>query len=50
MKRLYYVNEIVDKLLIKIVKLNEDLNIMKDFKRIRASIKNYFNMRKIHTF
>ena len=48
MKKSYYVSKIEDKLLIKIAKLNEDLNVTKNFKEMRVSIRNHFNMKKIH--
>ena len=48
MKRLYYVSKIEDKSLIKIAEFYKDLNIMKDFKKMRVSIRNYFNMKEIH--
>ena len=48
MKRLYYVSEVEDKLSVKVVKLNEDLNVMKDLRRMRASIRDYLDVREIH--
>ncbi len=48
MKRLYYVSEVEDKLSVKVVKLNEDLNVMKNLKRVRVSIRNCFNTEEIH--
>ncbi len=48
MKKSYYVNKVEDKLLIKVTKLNKNLNIIKDLRQIRASIRDYFNMKKIH--
>ena len=48
MKKLYYISEIENKLLIKVAKLNKDLNIMKNFKQMKTLIRNYFNAEKIH--
>ena len=48
MKRSYYISEVENKLLIKVIKLNKNLNIMKDLKQIRMLIRNYFNVREIH--
>ena len=48
MKKSCYVSKIEDKLSIKIAKLNENLNITKFFKRMRASIKNHFDIKEIH--
>ncbi len=48
MKKSHYVSEVEDKSLIKVAKLNKDLNIMKDLRQMRALIRNYFDIRKIH--
>ena len=48
MKRSHYVSKIEDKSSVKIAKLNEDLNVTKDFKEMKASIRNCLNMREIH--
>ena len=48
MKRLCYISEVENKISVKVTKLNKNLNIMIDFRRIRASFRNYFDMRKIH--
>ena len=43
MKRSDYADKIIDKILIKIIKFNEDLYILIKFKKMRTSIKNYFD-------
>ena len=48
MKKSYYISKIENKSSIKIAKLNENLNVTKDFKEMKMSIKNYFNTEKIH--
>ena len=48
MKKSYYVSEVVDKILIKIAKSDENLNIMIDFKQMRMSLEDCFNARRIH--
>ncbi len=48
MKKSHYINKVKNKSLIKIIKLNKNLNIMKDLRQMRASIRNYFNIREIH--
>ena len=48
MKRSCYVSKIKDKLSVKVIKFNKDLNIIKDLRQMRALIKDYFNIREIH--
>ena len=48
MKRLYYINKIKDKILIKVIKLNKNLNIIINSREVRASIRDYLNTREIH--
>ena len=48
MKKLYYVSKVVNKLLIKIIKLNEDLNIIKNLRKIRALIRDCLDTREVH--
>jgi len=48
MKKSYYVSEVEDKMLIKVVKLNKNLNIMIDSREVRASIRDYLDIEKIH--
>jgi len=48
MKKSYYVSKVEDKLSVKVIKLNKNLNIMKDFRQVRVLIRNYFNMKKVH--
>ena len=48
MKKSYYVSKIKDKMLIKVAKLNKNLNIMIDSRQIRALIKDHLNIREIH--
>jgi len=48
MKKSHYVSKIEDKSLIKVVKLNKDLNIIKNLKEMRALIRNHLDMREIH--
>ena len=48
MKKSCYVSKVEDKLLIKIAKLNKDLNVMKNFKEVKVLIKDCFDVRKIH--
>jgi len=45
---LHYVSKVEDKLLIKVIKLNKNLNIMKDFKQMRVLIRDYFDAEEIH--
>ncbi len=44
MKRLSYVSEVINKILIKITEFNEDLYILINLERVRASIRDYFDM------
>ena len=48
MKKSSYVSEVKDKILIKVTKLNKNLNIMIDSKKMRVLIRNHLNMREIH--
>ena len=48
MKKSCYVSKVEDKSLIKIAKLNKDLNIIKDLRQVRALIRDCFNIREIH--
>ncbi len=45
---MHYVSKVEDKLLIKVIKLNKNLNIMKDFKQMRVLIRDYFDAEEIH--
>ena len=48
MKRSCYVSKVKDKSLVKVIKFNEDLNVTKDLREMKASIRDYFDTRKIH--
>ena len=48
MKKSHYVSKIEDKSLIKITKLNKNLNIIKNLKQMKILIRNYFDTEKIH--
>ena len=48
MKKSHYISKVEDKSLIKVAKFNKDLNIMKDLRQVRASIRDYFNIKEIH--
>ena len=48
MKKSYYINEIENKSLVKVAKFNKNLNVTKDFKKMKALIRNYFDTKKIH--
>ena len=49
MKKSCYVSKVEDKSLIKVTKFNEDLNIIKDLRQMRVSIRDHFNTEEIHT-
>ena len=44
MKKSDYADEVIDKILIKITKFNEDLYILINLERMRVLIRNYFDM------
>ena len=48
MKKSCYVSKVEDKMLIKVIKLNKNLNIIINSREIKALIRNYLDMRKIH--
>ena len=48
MKKSDYVSKVVDKTSIKIIKFNENLYILINLEKMRASIRNYFNTKEIH--
>ena len=48
MERLSYASKVVDKTLIKIAEFNKNLNISINLREMRASFRDYFDMRRIH--
>ena len=48
MKRLCYISKVEDKILVKVAKLNKNLNIMIDSRQMRASIRDHLDMKEIH--
>ena len=48
MKRPGYTGEIEDKTLIEVAKFNKNLNISINLREMRASFRDYFDMRRIH--
>jgi len=47
-ERLGYASKVVDKMSIKVAKFNKNLNILIDLREIRASFRDYFNIRRVH--
>jgi hypothetical protein len=48
MERSNYAGKVVDKILIKVAEFNKNLNILINFKEVRALFRNYFDMRRIY--
>ena len=48
MKRSCYVSKVEDKILVKVTKLNKNLNIIIDSREMKALIRNYLDTREVH--